>query len=67
MWHSILTYQLTRIVLGIFGMQPFCQLLIRVGLDAECFRNRQHLEQERELFAISLTDFWGQQCLVILD
>lgn len=43
------------------------QLLVRVGLDAECLADGKHLEQEGKLSTIPLSDLSRHQRLVILD
>lgn len=48
-------------------MQLLSQLLIRVCLDAERLLDRQHLEQERELRAISLSNRGREEGRVLSD
>ena len=58
--------QLTRVVLWVFLVQLLCELLVRVGLDAQCLANRQDLEQEGQLVLIALGNVGGEERLVFL-
>lgn len=48
-------------------MKLFRQLLVRMGLNAERLSDRQHLEQEGKLSAISFADLLRYQCLIVLN
>ena len=58
---------LTGVVLGISGMKPLGEFLVRVRLNAQRFPDRQDLEQERKLIVVSLAHFRRHESLVVLD
>ena len=55
------------IVLGIFGVQLLSKLLVRVGLDRQCFGNGEDFEQKWELLLVFLGDFATHECLIVTN
>jgi hypothetical protein len=48
-------------------MQLLCELLVRVGLDAQGLVDRQDLEQEGKLILISIRNLFSEESLVVAD
>ena len=58
---------LTWVVLWVLLVQLLCELLVRVGLDAQRLANGEDLEQEGEPVLIALGNIGGEKRLVFLD